>query len=634
MKIKLVTALLAIFTFATAPITPANAYNLTWNNSLVTITVGESVDLTIDCGEPEITGASFSQGTLPPGLEMSPIGVVSGIPTTSGDFVLSSFTCSLQNGYKIENPLAKITFRVNADVTPDPILVAHNLNTDNCSFYTGFAFPEVPDSGTVSLKFENQAGTVLTFSAPESTDYIADEMQEEMLSISGLNSSYYEPNISITGTVPFSCGDTLSITVGYKWRGAPLATKTISNIIVDRAVSGDNLGSEPALVAIALNNTNCDFRIIGSLPSTPTANSTKVSLNVPGDSTNSAEINIVDTKAGELIDLTLNPLDMFPSISLNEDIVSNYNGDWEGGVECNNLFEIKLEYLDFLGDRWETTTSITPTQPAEGLYSISAAKAEIGTCSISVIANVPDEVRPLEFTIMPVGLGYEIAAMSFDEGTTIGGNISATLSLASVYDMQASIDFSSIQIYRQVDCAGTYKIVMSTFGEVITSSFFTIKGNPVVCNSGSIIDLGKTKCTEVNRGFYTTQLNSITPISCPKGMTTATTASKSINDCYKPLVQSIVGFKSPKALKFKGTTNLSLVTNTKALATFKVAGPCTAKITNIITKVKGKKVTTKMLKVTAGKKAGICLVTLSSKSKDKYLALSTTTKIKVSKTGK
>ena len=634
MKTKLITALLAIFTFAVAPIAPANAYNLAWNNSVVTLTIGESVELTIDCGEPQITGASFSQGTLPPGLEMSAVGVVSGVPATSGDFILSSFTCSLQNGYKIENPLAKITFRVKADATPDPILVAHNLNTDDCSFYTGFVFPEVPDSGTVSLQFENQAGTVLTFSAPETASYNADEMQEEIFSISGLNSSYYEPNYSIIGTVPFACGDTLSITVGYKWQGAPIATKTISNIKVDRAVSGDNFGSEPALVAIALNNANCDFRIIGSLPSTPAASSTMISLNVPGDSTNSAQINIFDTKVGELIDLTLNPLDMFPSIAFNEDIVSNYSGDWEGGVDCNNLFEIKLEYLDLYGDRWESTTSITPTQPHEGLYSISAAKAEIGTCSISVIAKVPDEVRPLEFTIMPVGLGYEIASMSFLEGETTDGYITATLSLANVYDMEASIEFSSIEIYRQVDCAGTYKIVMSTFGEAITSSFFTIKGNPVVCNSGSIIDLGKTKCTEVRRGFYTTQLNSITPISCPKGMTTATTASKSINDCYKPLVQSIVGFKSPKALKFKGTTNLALTTNIKSVATFKVTGPCTAKMTNIVTKVKGKKVTTKMLKITAGKKAGTCLVTLSSKAKDKYLALSTTTKIKVSKTGK
>jgi hypothetical protein len=41
-----------------------------------------------------------------------------------------------------------------------------------------------------------------------------------------------------------------------------------------------------------------------------------------------------------------------------------------------------------------------------------------------------------------------------------------------------------------------------------------------------------------------------------------------------------------------------------------------------------------MLKVTAGKKAGNCSVTLTSQAKGKYLAMSKPIKIKVSKTGK
>jgi hypothetical protein len=117
-------------------------------------------------------------------------------------------------------------------------------------------------------------------------------------------------------------------------------------------------------------------------------------------------------------------------------------------------------------------------------------------------------------------------------------------------------------------------------------------------------------------------------------MTTATTASKSVNECYKPIVQSIVGFKAPKALKFNGTTNLALITNTKAVSAFTVTGPCTAKLTNVVTKVKGKKVTTKMLKVTAGKKAGTCSINLSAPTTGKYLGLSKAVKIKVSKNGK
>jgi hypothetical protein len=117
-------------------------------------------------------------------------------------------------------------------------------------------------------------------------------------------------------------------------------------------------------------------------------------------------------------------------------------------------------------------------------------------------------------------------------------------------------------------------------------------------------------------------------------MTTAATTSKSIEDCYKPIAQVIPGFKAPKALKFKTTSNLALVTNTKALASFTVTGPCTTKLVSITTTVNGQKTTTKMLKVTAGKKAGKCAITLTSPTSGKYLDLKKVVQIKVSKTGK
>jgi hypothetical protein len=54
----------------------------------------------------------------------------------------------------------------------------------------------------------------------------------------------------------------------------------------------------------------------------------------------------------------------------------------------------------------------------------------------------------------------------------------------------------------------------------------------------------------------------------------------------------------------------------------------------VVTTVKGKKVTTKMLKVTAGKKAGTCLVDLTAPTSGKYLDLKKVVQIKVNKTGK
>jgi cytochrome b involved in lipid metabolism len=181
--------------------------------------------------------------------------------------------------------------------------------------------------------------------------------------------------------------------------------------------------------------------------------------------------------------------------------------------------------------------------------------------------------------------------------------------------------------------AAAQAIILSTYK-------IGVLGAPPVtsCFAGYFVNVSQNSCAPAPVGYFVTSeasaagVTSATP--CPAGMTTATTASKSVNDCYKPIVQSIVGFKAPKGLKFNGTTNLALITNTKTVSAFTVAGPCTAKLTNVVTKVKGKKVTTKMLKVTAGKKAGTCSIKLTSPTTGKYLGLSKAVKIKVSKTGK
>jgi cytochrome b involved in lipid metabolism len=181
--------------------------------------------------------------------------------------------------------------------------------------------------------------------------------------------------------------------------------------------------------------------------------------------------------------------------------------------------------------------------------------------------------------------------------------------------------------------ASAQAIILSTYK-------IGVLGAPPVtsCFAGYFVNVSQNSCAPAPVGYFVTAeastAGATAATACPAGMTTATTASNSVNDCYKPIVQSIVGFKAPKALKFNGTTNLALITNTKAVSAFTVTGPCTAKLTNLVTKVKGKKVTTKMLKVTAGKKAGTCSINLTSPTTGKYLDLSKAVKIKVSKTGK
>ncbi len=155
------------------------------------------------------------------------------------------------------------------------------------------------------------------------------------------------------------------------------------------------------------------------------------------------------------------------------------------------------------------------------------------------------------------------------------------------------------------------------------------------CQKGYFSSVSESaQCQIAPKGFYVADTASSNATACATGFTTTSTGSTTSSSCYKPIIQTIPGFSSPKALKYGASTNLAITTNTKALATYKVSGPCTAKVVNIVKKVNGENATTKMLKVTASKNAGNCLITLTSAAKDKHLSMSKSVKIKVSKTGK
>jgi len=163
---------------------------------------------------------------------------------------------------------------------------------------------------------------------------------------------------------------------------------------------------------------------------------------------------------------------------------------------------------------------------------------------------------------------------------------------------------------------------------------------PVVktCTAGNFYSDALSKCTPAPKGYFVTAISSAAGVTsataCPAGYTTLATGSKQSSDCYKPMAQTITGFSAPKTMKYMALSYLPITTNTKAYATAKTTGPCSAQAVNVVTTVKGKKVTTRKLKVTAYEKAGTCKITLTSPAKDKYLGLTNTVQIKVSKTGK
>ena len=641
---------------STVSISPASAFVFPFEMMTLPLTAGDEVVIDMGCQEANIVDVHFDSGSLPPGLTMDAAGLITGTPTTPGDYTLNGYSCSYNGGSNTGSwPNYYVTFQVNAAFTPVPTLIAHSLNTQECSIYVGVIFPVTTDVGTAFVEISNSSGTVVRSNSSVSDPLPANQLFARTYTVTELNESanHFNPLDSTTSTVvePFACGDTLTINAGYQYRSAPVATQTVDNLIINQpAQPGPTQGSEPSLRVIPLNNAECEFRVVGSLPSTPLPGTTQLKI-YSGDQSvalNNATLTLTDFVANTFFDFTFSADAIEDSVAAQPAIVASEYNFSSNGDFCGTYMFVHLDYTDLLYNYWTTALNgvgvVYPTRPDASQtseYSISATQVE-GACNIRVVAKAPNEARPIAIVISELeavdpelGLDW-ISGIIVNEPVSDGGFITANLSFASKDAITASIpvlDEDKIFIEPR-EGIGSFLAVIDSPEGALASTLITLGKLMPTCNAGSTLDTENFRCLPVERGYYSTELNSITAIPCPKGMTTASPASKSINDCYKPLAQSVTGLKAPKALKYGASTNLAITTNTKALAKYKVTGPCTAKVANVTTKVKGKKVTSKMLKVTASKKSGTCSVTLTSAAKDKYLAMSQPLKIKVSKTGK
>lgn len=743
--VLLSTATLLTGTVLTAPAASAAAFP---NGGNVYYTVGDNVNLDLGCQEPNITSVTFGAGSLPDGLSINSQGLVTGSPTTVGDYTLSNYNCYFGRS-GVSWSFWYITFHIAPIVTPAPVLVAHNLNTNDCQFYVGFLFPQTPDNNSTSIRIENQAGTVYTENSSGGFYGNAGEFKEVSASIDNLNTWPLAQgfNGSITGTQPFACGDTLSITLSYQWRGAPAGSTTVNAVTVTKPVAevtpvlsayqvvgqqcsvnvsypltdvatgvnlrlrkdgnsdadasmyfnetngisgglkatislnkqadmkanallgdllvstadctgswlvdlygnGGNLLAETPITlvaqpvastvflrAVALNDDSCQFKVIASLPDKALPNSTQLTFNVTGASTNRIVAHFSDNVLGNVVEMTILADRILYSIDGMTE-VGYYESNLNGGISCNNIIDLKLEYDDLSGSHKVFNTSVTPTRPTifnASDYSITAYPSNSVGCAITVKVKVPDVTRPITVAITQPNSNESISSIYYTGGTTIDGSFTATLSLTNYSDFSSSLPSTDLDLLPGSPCYGEYRAVLVTRQGIAASDTTYLPRPPTFCGAGTTITEDRLDCDIVLKGYYTTTFNATVATACPAGMTTQGMGSKSPNDCYRPIDQIIANLKAPKALKFKASVTIPLGTNAGVNASANATGGCQAVPVQVVTKVKGKNVTSTMLKVTAGSKAATCSISLSSPETGKYLAFTKSLSIKVSKTGK
>lgn len=874
-------AMSSLFIGSTLAVSPASAAVVPSQDDRY-YTIGDVVNLDLGCQMPGITQVYFGAGKLPDGLTMNDQGEVTGNPTTVGDFTVSNYSCYWGSS-AISFGLWSLTFHIAPTSTPEPVLAVHNLNTEMCNFYVGYLFPQTPDLGRASLTVTNQTGTTITMLLTGNT---GNQLYESDIILPILNQIGTNPGFEgsySTGTTPFDCEDTISVTLSYQWRGAPAGTKTVSDVVVAESKKDPVAGGHPTQKLINLNNADCQFRILGNIPSPATAGTIRLTINSPGHGTdhvtflisdslasslidftfspeelaaggvtrtgivnadnqistpwtcgttlnvtfeyrdllnnyrsstlapelqtdgfaitptkptapptpdtysinatqildsatckvsvtvslpdqarpiaigisevnsdqlftgvivadtvsingtitavlslvdaaeNSANVAIAgswmdaehlcsgnykaslvspagvlastlfalaseqvlvkavplnnsncefkviaalpvradqysmtlrikttgaslnevdgyihDSKTGQVLEATFNPTALLDSIRNNPEYFDDWDTNIVSGIRCNDLLEVTLEYYQS-GVKKTQTTSVIPTTPVvidTPSYSVTAYPAKTLQCAITVEVKAPDASRPLTLAITTTTSEEQLALIYYTEGVTADGTFTATLSMENFDDFASSIPYADRDMSEAAPCYGDFLAVIVVGGQEVASDTTSLALPATVCGAGWTIKADRTGCDEAPRGFFTENINSMSLIACPAGMTTLNRMSKSINDCYKPIAQTITSLKAPKALKFKASVNIPLATNARVNASARTTGGCKAVPVQVITKVNGKNVTTTMLKVTAGTKAATCSISLNSPETGKYLPFTKSLSIKVSKTGK
>ena len=270
-----------------------------------------------------------------------------------------------------------------------------------------------------------------------------------------------------------------------------------------------------------------------------------------------------------------------------------------------------------------------PSKPGLSLYSNRDA-----VCSITVVVNIPQDADQGTAVDLVVGsmAGAYVLGLT---GLTAGVPAVLVLPLNDMSSFSSDYAPNSYELQGEAPrCGGTILAGggMMVDGVTYDADVASVEAE-VSCNPGRYsTDAGV--CAPATIGHYVTSNGATAQQTCPTGKTTLITGATSVNDCLKMVTPTITALKAPKVVKFASKTLLVTKLSSGGAAKVTASGACTAKVTNIVTKVKGKKVSTPGVAVTAKKSAGTCTLTFRSNANGLIQAYAKTIKVKVSKTGK
>ncbi len=630
---RIVAALAAILLTVAGVVAVESPANASWNdNSYQThyIKVGETVSWDWNlCGD----GAYehwFNEGALPPGLELSGAGMITGAATATGTYYMGDWHCSLNipgygNLHNASSNSGGMTIEVSQDPSPVPSIQIESQVNALCEFHISGQVPATPNAGSVKLTLSNgtASGEYQLSNLTAATTFNITASLQDLSSM--FNNSVV---ISVNQTPALSCGDMITATLAYS-NGFKAIASASSNVTVA-------LPEPPRIVSVTnLNDALCDIRVVGTLPSSAVAGSVQLAFT---DGTDSLVATLTTTTAGQLIDLTI-PTKPFSILDLpGVAAVSSTNGYQPA---CGQPVSATLSYQHSgpaIVSR--STPFVTPTQGVVGTPIVSLTVVGGPTCLVAVTAYIPMASNDTSLFVGDFagnGLsGLHLADYPTDRPFTVLVPMNAINTTSSPYVTGSSVEIDPYHCGGEVSALislGTIEASLANLYNLVYGQSASPQTTSLSCGLGTVKAISGV-CAPAVRGFYVNVLNALTASACPVGYTTSGIGATSANDCYKVLAQTVKSLKAPKAMKFKAVIPLPLVTTAAVSAQVTATGACTVTTVAPGGKVAGKKVKVATLAVTAGTAAGNCVLSYSSPEVQHFGTYSQTLTIKVNKKGK
>ena len=408
-------------------------------------------------------------------------------------------------------------------------------------------------------------------------------------------------------------------------------TRNVGAIQVASTVDG--LGPAASVTIFPLNNSKCEFALAIDYPTGFKPDGGTQFLRITDEFGGAIEFSGLNDRQSTF--------DIFSADNLidsSEDTMWSYHGAPTDSGVCQSNIRASVTYLSAgLPSVISVSKSKWVSTPIELSLDVYKNYKEDGGCQATFYYTVGEEPdyllnvgRALQFTYTEPGLQAVIkidnvhlgndgfVAFSLSDGTiwsdTSRGNMVSMLSFTGASD----------------NCGQNGRLETSIVSNGVPLGYVEYANGLLPCGKGTYSISGfsdsQSPCIAAAVATFANSAGLKAATPCPTGMITDGTGSASINDCYKPVTQTVSKLAKYKVMKFGSKITVSSLTDQAKPAKFKASGSCVAKAS----KVKGKPIVT----ITAAKKAGFCKLAVSAPGGGRVLALTKVLKIKVSKTGK